>query len=578
MLTGGNNYVLKAGGEVVTAFAPDTVIDNLLLRHEPRFSFYQKFFLAMQGFANDLMSHPIARAIPLNGTTVHDHPQRSRYNDPVELSLTSCYQYPEPHQTWTQKSNADGSFSLSPASNPSMCVTTSVLAHPTLANCDGQDDQSWTVNTTTHQIISKKMEPCRMPANKGKKCHLCFDNSGGSSMDLWDCKSGSATTNQEFAIDGKLIEYDGQCVTVSGSGPSPQGSGVEAHIYGNLAFVSNYLEFTTMTIDFKGHSLYMPNETIVMMNMSSGEIVFNSSVVTPPMEMANRETETPVQEIELTNWGYLAEEVGYGSITHGMTTSPEQLNITDNDSDYLWYMGKISGKGNLKVQGMGDGTMTYSYVNGKLVNSSTMIEDGDHDVDILSVAMGLYNGGVGPTSVKGVKSISLGNSNTADFKTAWMNKGETEEYFNPANKPAWMPISGLKSDAALVWMKATFDMPKDIVVPSGGGAAQPNQTAVVLDLSGLNKGAVYVNGFNIGRYYLIVGQCEGECAPPQHGSHCFIHWKGCGRPTQHLYHIPFHLLLPTDNQVVMFEESTMLHPRDLTAVKVNILHDHPDFD
>jgi hypothetical protein len=30
--------VVISGGEVVTAYAPDTVIDYLLLRHEPRFS------------------------------------------------------------------------------------------------------------------------------------------------------------------------------------------------------------------------------------------------------------------------------------------------------------------------------------------------------------------------------------------------------------------------------------------------------------------------------------------------------------------------------------------------------------
>ena len=31
---GGNNYGKLSGGEVVTAYAPDTVIDSLLLRHQ----------------------------------------------------------------------------------------------------------------------------------------------------------------------------------------------------------------------------------------------------------------------------------------------------------------------------------------------------------------------------------------------------------------------------------------------------------------------------------------------------------------------------------------------------------------
>ena len=51
----------QSGGEVVTAYAPDTVIDYLLLRHEPRFAYYSRFFHAMAEVSEDLMS---VRTIP----------------------------------------------------------------------------------------------------------------------------------------------------------------------------------------------------------------------------------------------------------------------------------------------------------------------------------------------------------------------------------------------------------------------------------------------------------------------------------------------------------------------------------
>ena len=38
MLTGGSNWGLTAADAVTTAYAPDTVIDWLLLRHEPRWT------------------------------------------------------------------------------------------------------------------------------------------------------------------------------------------------------------------------------------------------------------------------------------------------------------------------------------------------------------------------------------------------------------------------------------------------------------------------------------------------------------------------------------------------------------
>ena len=61
-----------------------------------------------------------------------------------------------------------------------------------------------------------------------------------------------------------------------------------------------------------------------------------------------------------------------------------------------------------------------------------------------------------------------------------------------------------------VWFKAEFDRPDT-------GLADAPQTAFALDLSSLNKGVVYVNGFNIGRHWLEVGRCSGDCAPPSHG-------------------------------------------------------------
>jgi hypothetical protein len=35
---------VQAGGDVVTAYAPDTAVDFLLLRHQPRFDYYANFF------------------------------------------------------------------------------------------------------------------------------------------------------------------------------------------------------------------------------------------------------------------------------------------------------------------------------------------------------------------------------------------------------------------------------------------------------------------------------------------------------------------------------------------------------
>merc|ERR1719277_973645 len=79
--------------------------------------------------------------------------------------------------------------------------------------------------------------------------------------------------------------------------------------------------------------------------------------------------------------------------------------------------------------------------------------------------------------------------------------------------------------------------------------------SIALDLSSMWKVVAYVNGFNIGRYWLRQGACTGSCAPPVKNSHCYMRWKHCGKPTQALYHVPSDVLLPAGNVVVLFEET-----------------------
>jgi hypothetical protein len=144
------------------AYAPDTVIDNLLLRHEPRFSVYSKFFKAIMQFESELLAHPVAKAIPLNRSNSSSSSRSSMAMDEVVL-ITTCYQYVDPHQLWSTSpaehaqayssnsinitsitSEKRNSFSISPKSDPKMCLTTASLDPLGLAPCSNTDrKQAW---------------------------------------------------------------------------------------------------------------------------------------------------------------------------------------------------------------------------------------------------------------------------------------------------------------------------------------------------------------------------------------------------------------------------------------------------
>ena len=136
-----------------------------------------------------------------------------------------------------------------------------------------------------------------------------------------------------------------------------------------------------------------------------------------------------------------------------------------------------------------------------------------------------------------------------------------------------MNSSDYRSDQTLTWFQGHFDAPEAVDMGN-------YNTSFALDLSSLNKGVAYVNGFNLGRYWMLPGKCSGTCAPPIHGDLCHEYWRksSCGRPTQHLYHIPKGILQPTDNLVVIFEESSDLQVRSLARVAMVSVHEHPSLD
>jgi hypothetical protein len=184
----------------------------------------------------------------------------------------------------------------------------------------------------------------------------------------------------------------------------------------------------------------------------------------------------------------------------------EQLLLTDNDSDYLWYEANVpsttAGAVDVKTKG---GAIAYSYVDGKLQTPGDMTSttEATSKISILSVAMGLSNGGVGPGSVKGLDSLMVGGKDLTrgDWTYRWMLQGESQRIYSKAGAAAvkWAPKSALGVKDGLIWLKSTFDLPTNTTT----SPVQGQQTAYALDLSSMvgGKGVAYVNGFNIGRYW-----------------------------------------------------------------------------
>lgn len=99
----------------------------------------------------------------------------------------------------------------------------------------------------------------------------------------------------------------------------------------------------------------------------------------------------------------------------------------------------------------------------------------------------------------------------------------------------WQQFNSDVINRPVTWLKTHIDIPS-LTQPRDA----TNYTSYAMDMTGAYKGFMWVNGHGLGRYYLLPGECKKPCARAPS-----LHYRegSCGKPTQHLYHIPTDWLL-----------------------------------
>ncbi|XWS17402.1 hypothetical protein CRYUN_Cryun33cG0064200 [Craigia yunnanensis] len=232
----------------------------------------------------------------------------------------------------------------------------------------------------------------------------------------------------------------------------------------------------------------------------------------------------------------------------------EQIYVTRDASDYLWYMTDVNidpNEGFLKsgqdplltiwsaghalhvfINGQLSGTVYGGLENPKLTFSNNVkLRAGINKISLLSVAVGLpnvgthfetWNAGVlGPVTLKGL------NDGTRDLsKQKWSYKiglkGEALSLHTVTGSSSveWVEGSLLVKKQPMTWYKTTFNAP---------GGNEP----LALDMSNMGKGQIWINGQSIGRHwpgYIARGGC-GACdyAGTYSDKKCRTN---CGEPSQ----------------------------------------------
>ncbi|KAK7346392.1 hypothetical protein VNO80_20910 [Phaseolus coccineus] len=384
------------------------------------------------------------------------------------------------------------------------------------------------------------------------------------------------------------------------------GESQQAHVYTTesgecAAFLSNYDSKSSVRVMFNNMHYNLPPWSVSILP-DCRNVVFNTAKVgvqTSQMQMLPTNT-------QMFSWESFDEDI-YSVEDSSAITAPgllEQINVTKDESDYLWYITSVDiGSSESFLHGgelptllvQSTGHAVHVFINGQLsgsafgtreyrrfkYNGKVNLRAGTNRIALLSVAIGLPNVGehfeswntgiLGPVALHG---LDQGKWDLSGQKWTYQVglKGETMDLASPngISNVAWMQSAiVVQKNQPLTWHRTSFDAPE-------------GDEPLALDMEGMGKGQIWINGQSIGRYWtaFATGNCNdcnyaGSFRPPK----CQL---GCGQPTQRWYHVPRSWLKPTQNLLVIFEElggdpsKISLVKRSVSSVCADVSEYHPN--
>lgn len=380
----------------------------------------------------------------------------------------------------------------------------------------------------------------------------------------------------------------------------------QAHVYSSesgdcAAFLSNYDPDSAVRVMFNNMHYNLPPWSISILP-DCRNVVFNTAKVgvqTTRMEMLSSNAQ--IFSWETYNEDLLSLDDSSTFSAYGLL---EQINVTRDASDYLWYTTSTDASSSesffhggelptLIVQSAGHAL--HVFVNGQLSGSAfgtrenrrftykgkINLHAGSNKISLLSVAVGLPNvGGHYETWNTGVLGpIALHGHDQGKKDLTWAKwtyqvglKGEAMDLVSPNSISSVEWIQGsliAQQQQPLTWHKAYFNAPD-------------GDEPVAMDMGSMGKGQLWVNGQSLGRYWTAyaTGKCNGcNYAGTYRPFKCQL---GCGQPTQRWYHVPRSWLKPNQNLLVLFEElggnptKISLAKRSVTSVCADVSEYHPN--
>ncbi|EFA80090.1 glycoside hydrolase family 35 protein [Heterostelium album PN500] len=406
---------------------------------------------------------------------------------------------------------------------------------------------------------------------------------GGTTFGRW---TGGPFITTSYDYDGAIDEYGYpyepkysqslefhtiihayEHIILSMNPPKPilLGENVEiSHFYSvetgeSFSFLANFGATGVQTVQWNGITFKVQPWSVQLLynNVS----IFDTSAT--PIGSPVPKQFTPIKSFE--NIGQWSESFDL-TFTNYSETPMEQLSLTRDQTDYLWYVTKIEVNrvgAQLSLPNISD--MVHVFVDNQYIATgrgptnitlNSTIGVGGHTLQVLHTKVGLVNYAEHmEATVAGIfEPVTLDSVDISS--NGWSMKpfvqGETLQLYNPNHSGSvqWTNVTG---NPPLTWYKFNFNLELS------------SNMSLALDMLGMTKGMIFVNGYNIGRYWLALAYGCNPCTY-QGGYSPSMCQLGCGEPSQQYYHVPTDWLMNGENEIVIFEE-VYGNPEAITLVQ-----------
>lgn len=351
----------------------------------------------------------------------------------------------------------------------------------------------------------------------------------------------------------------------------------------SLHFIGSQLDFDTMVL-FRDQNISIARKSMQIYDDNLVLLWDNANYSDIPSDITEM---VPIINDSLP-WKVWSESIVSDIPVITALSPQEQLLLTNDETIYLWYRRHVTLQralpnvlitiqthmanallfflnrvylGETDNHDHGGGNIQVSVA----LDLSQFKPDQTYLLEILSISLGI-NTGMGPNyfEQKGiVGNVWLDGQLLVDNLTKtnfWQHqKGLAGEYFQiytegGSSKVPWDPQWTKGINKPTTWFQTRFDL--DSLIKN-----DTNANPILLDAQGLNRGHAFVNGNDLGLYWLIEGLCQTKSLACQQAQ------INCLKPSQRYYHIPSDWLMAKNNLLTLFDDLGAPSPQSVRLVQ-----------